>query len=114
LDLQRLEKGYGPRTSRRPEELRAEIQALRGELVTLDQQIAPIARRASELVNPRWGLLMRAGNEKSHLARQIERYADAYMSRVSNLLLQTPFVYLRAPGGSLPHDGQPADDPSPR
>jgi hypothetical protein len=47
---------------------------------------------------------MLAGNDKSHLARQLERYADVYMSRVSNLLYQTPFGYLRAPRGSLPHD----------
>ena len=64
----------------------------------------PLARAAAELGNPRWGLLMRAGNDKSHLARQIERYADIYTSRVSNFLFATPFVYLRSPRGSLPHD----------
>ena len=48
--------------------------------------------------------LMRAGNDKSRLARQIERYADVYTSRVSNFLYLTPFGYLRAPRGSLPHD----------
>ena len=53
---------------------------------------------------PWWGPLMRAGNDKSHLARQVERYADVYTSRVSNLLYATPFVYLRSPRGSLPHD----------
>ena len=35
----------------------------------------------------------------------IESYADVYTSRVSNLLFQTPFAYLRSPRGSLPHDG---------
>jgi hypothetical protein len=47
---------------------------------------------------------MRAGNDKSLFARQVERYADVYMSRVSNLGHQTPFAYLRAARGSLPHD----------
>ena len=70
----------------------------------LDAEIAPMARASSELINPRWGLLMRAGNDKSHLARQIERSADIYTSRVSNFLLATPFAYLRPPRGSLPHD----------
>ena len=51
---------------------------------------------------------MRAGNDKSHLARQVERYADIYMSRVSNFLHQTPFVYFRSPRGSLPHDAEDA------
>jgi hypothetical protein len=70
----------------------------------LDEQIAPLAMAAGELVNRRWGPLMRVGNDKSHLARQVERYADVYTSRVSNFLYETPFVFLRSPRGSLPHD----------
>jgi hypothetical protein len=54
--------------------------------------------------NASWGPLLRAGNDKSHLARQIERHADVYTSRVSNLVHATPFAYLRSPRGSLPHD----------
>jgi 5'-nucleotidase len=82
----------------------AEIRALRGRLVDLDQRIAPLAKQSNELLNTRWGPLMRCGNDKSHLARQIERYADVYMSRVSNLLAYTPFAYLRAPRVTLPHE----------
>jgi 5'-nucleotidase len=81
-----------------------EIRALRGRLVELDQRIAPLARQSSELLNQRWGPIMRCGSDKSHLARQIERYADVYMSRVSNLLAYTPFAYLRAPRVDLPHE----------
>jgi HAD superfamily 5'-nucleotidase-like hydrolase len=82
----------------------SEIRALRGRLVDLDQRIAPLARQGNEMLNLRWGPLMRCGNDKSHLARQIERYADVYMSRVSNLLAYTPFAYLRAPRVTLPHE----------
>jgi hypothetical protein len=77
---------------------------LRARLVALDERIMPLAKRSGEILNPRWGPLMRAGNDKSHLARQVERYADIYTSRVSNLLAETPFAYLRAARGSLPHD----------
>jgi hypothetical protein len=49
---------------------------------------------------------MRAGNDKSLFARQVEKYADVYMSRVSNLGLETPYGYLRAARGSLPHDSK--------
>lgn len=108
LTLQRHDRGYGPPSEIAPDQLRQAIQEVRNELVELDAEIAPLAREASELSNPTWGLLMRAGNDKSHLARQIERYADVYMSRVSNLLWHTPFVYLRSPRGSLPHDSGPA------
>lgn len=80
------------------------IARLRQQIVAIDHEIAPIAKAATELANARWGLLTRAGNDKSHLARQVERYADIYTSRVSNLLWMTPFAYLRSPRGSLPHD----------
>ena len=54
--------------------------------------------------HPRWGAIMRAGIDKSHMARQIERYADVYTSRVSNFLGATPSAYFRSPKSSLPHD----------
>ncbi len=108
LALQRKEKGYGPQVEDDPKTLRAAMHALREQLVALDTQIAPFAKEASQLAHPRWGLLLRAGNDKSHLARQIEKNADIYTGRVANLLAQTPFVYLRSPRTSLPHDHGPS------
>lgn len=107
LGKQRLERGYGPRPDSSVAALEARMRALRDQLVALDARIGPLAARAGELSNERWGLLLRTGNDKSHLARQIERYADIYTSRVSNFLALTPFVYLRSPRGSLPHDPGP-------
>jgi 5'-nucleotidase len=104
LSLMRIRGGYGPASSGDAAALDAEAQELRGQLLTLDAEIAPLAQASNELTNGRWGLLTRAGNDKSHLARQVERYADIYTSRVSNFLHATPFVYLRSPRGSLPHD----------
>ncbi|GLH68057.1 HAD-IG family 5'-nucleotidase [Geothrix edaphica] len=104
LALQRLHAGYGPAPSLDAAGLEARVQGLRGQLVALDIEIAPLAKAGTELVNARWGLLTRAGNDKSHLTRQIERYADIYTSRVSNFLHATPFAYFRSPRGSLPHD----------
>jgi len=104
LLLQRKREGYGPPSAQTEAELHAEVQRLRVRLEALDHAIGPLARAASEVSNPTWGLLTRAGNDKSHLARQVERYADVYTSRVSNFLAATPFVYLRSPRGSLPHD----------
>ncbi len=104
LQLQRTQSGTGPHPGRSPDELRTALAALRERILALDERVAPMARESGELLNRRWGLLMRAGNDKSHLARQVERYADIYTSRVSNFLMETPFAYLRAPRGSLPHD----------
>ncbi len=104
LRLQRLECGYGSDPDLAPSALRARLGELRVELTALDDRISPLAREAGALRHPRWGLTMRAGNDKSHLARQIEAAADVYMSRVSNLGLHSPYAYLRSPRGSLPHD----------
>ncbi len=92
-------------------ELQQELSTLRTELGLLDEKISPLARASAEIHNSRWGPLMRTGRDKSHLARQVERHADIYTSRVSNLLFETPYGYLRSPRGSLPHDPGYTPDP---
>jgi len=104
LARQRVQLRYGPKPGASPEELESTVRGLAAESQELDSRIAPLARASGELGNPTWGPLMRAGNDKSLFARQVERYADVYTSRVSNFLAQTPFAYLRAARGSLPHD----------
>ncbi len=112
LLLTRLRSGYGPLVAGVTEAaVSAEVHALRAQIGALDDVIGPLAKRAAELTSPSWGPLMWAGNDKSHYARQIERYADVYTSRVSNFVFGTPFVYLRSPRGSLPHDVAPAPAP---
>jgi HAD superfamily 5'-nucleotidase-like hydrolase len=104
LDLQRLRGGYGPRTPASEEELEKALAEVRRKLIALDQTISPLAQAVSQTPNDRWGSLLYAGNDKSHLARQVERSADIYTSRVSNFLFRTPFAYLRSQRGTLPHD----------
>jgi HAD superfamily 5'-nucleotidase-like hydrolase len=104
LSLQRAEQGYAAPLRAGLGDAHERLRQLRVEQTELDQRIAPLAQEAGRLGNHRWGPLMHAGNDKSRLARQLERYADIYTSRVSNLLYLTPFGYLRAPRGSLPHD----------
>jgi HAD superfamily 5'-nucleotidase-like hydrolase len=103
VNLQRLQHHYGPQVGDVAGR-QAELQLLKVRLEALDQKIAPLARESTELGHPIWGPLMRAGNDKSHLAFQLERYADVYTSRVGHFLEATPFMYLRSPRGSLPHD----------
>ena len=104
LAIQRKREGYGPGGEPPARELHDRLGVLRARLVELDAAIAPLARASSELGNRHWGPLMRAGNDKSQFARQLEQYADIYTSRVSNFLYHTPFLYLRSARGSLPHD----------
>lgn len=104
LQLQRLRHRYGPQPVADEATLEARQEKLRLEIAELDELLAPKAKEASELFNRNWGLLLRAGNDKSSLAWQLERYADIYTSRVSNLTYATPFRFMRSERGSLPHD----------
>ena len=81
-----------------------QLEQVRSDLAELDDEIAPLAIEAGTLNNPSWGLLMRAGADKSLFARQVERHADVYTSRVSNFLGATPYAFLRAVRSPLPHD----------
>lgn len=100
----RVETGYGPEPTMNGKETEAAMADIRERLARLDLQIGPLAKSSSELSHPLWGPLLRAGNDKSLLTRQLERSADIYTSRVSNLLYQTPFAYLRSKRSSMPHD----------
>jgi HAD superfamily 5'-nucleotidase-like hydrolase len=106
LALLRLEQGAEPLAGlpTTTDTLHARLRELRQQVTELDAQIAPLVQASGQLGHPVWGPAMRAGNDKSRLARQIEGHADIYTSRVSNLRFVTPFGYLRAARGSLPHD----------
>ncbi|KAL2459790.1 HAD-superfamily hydrolase [Forsythia ovata] len=109
LALQRRTKGRPAQTLAATrmddEELTESIQKLLIVMQRLDQKIAPMLEADGEHFNKRWGFLSRAGLwDKSHLMRQIEKYADIYTSRVSNFLHYTPFMYFHAQEQSLAHD----------
>ena len=93
-----------PQPSQTATEIQQRLAALKAQIMELDELIAPIAREAADVGSTHWGPLLRAGNDKSHLARQVEASADIYTSRVSNFLYTTPFAYLRSGRGSMPHD----------
>ncbi|KAB1206184.1 Cytosolic purine 5'-nucleotidase [Morella rubra] len=87
------------------QELIESMQKLLIVMQRLDEKIAPMLEADGELFNKRWGFLSRAGLwDKSHLMRQIEKYADIYTSRVSNFLHYTPFMYFRSQEQTLAHD----------
>ncbi|XP_061343245.1 uncharacterized protein LOC133289349 [Gastrolobium bilobum] len=92
-------------TNMNDEDLTESMQKLLIVMQRLDEKIAPMLEADGELFNLRWGFLSRAGLwDKSHLMRQIEKYADIYTSRVSNFLYYTPFMYFRSQEQNLAHD----------
>jgi HAD superfamily 5'-nucleotidase-like hydrolase len=104
LQLQRRnarDAGTGAERAEGPED---RLAALREESDELDRQIAPLATALGGLSNERWGPLMSSGANHSLMARQLEDAADLYTSRAANFLFHTPYAYLRAPRGRMPHD----------
>ncbi|MED6142737.1 hypothetical protein PIB30_000299 [Stylosanthes scabra] len=92
-------------TNMKDEDLTESMQKLLIVMQRLDEKIAPMLEADGELFNSRWGFMSRAGLwDKSHLMRQIEKYADIYTSRVSNFLYYTPFMYFRSQEQNLAHD----------
>jgi 5'-nucleotidase len=104
LQLQRLQHGRAVPADANVADLERQIGELKRRVSDLDAAIAPLAEEHARKPHPQWGAIMRTGIDKSHIARQIERYADIYVSRVSNLAAATPFAYFRPPKSSLPHD----------
>eukprot|EP00276_Gloeochaete_wittrockiana_P015045 CAMPEP_0184336096 /NCGR_PEP_ID=MMETSP1089-20130417/4521_1 /TAXON_ID=38269 ORGANISM="Gloeochaete wittrockiana, Strain SAG46.84" /NCGR_SAMPLE_ID=MMETSP1089 /ASSEMBLY_ACC=CAM_ASM_000445 /LENGTH=629 /DNA_ID=CAMNT_0026661035 /DNA_START=66 /DNA_END=1954 /DNA_ORIENTATION=- len=80
------------------------IANVRRRLIRLDALMIPLLNNEAREFNKLWGSLFRAANEKSYLTREIERYADIYTSRVSNMLPYTPFKYFRARRLGLVHE----------
>ena len=104
LLLQRKQLGHQDTPDVAEAVMKKELQRLRAETIALDKELSPLAVAAGSHPNEHWGLLMRTGNDKSLMARHVERHADVYTSRVSNFLHVTPHAYLRSARGSLPHD----------
>ena len=104
LELQRHTLQYGMKSDRTAAAIQADLDSLWTRMEELDRQVAPLAKKTVEAFSSRWGTPLRSGYDISHLARQVERSADVYTSRVSNFLYATPFAYLRAKRGSMPHD----------
>jgi HAD superfamily 5'-nucleotidase-like hydrolase len=82
----------------------AKVDELQKMITEIDSQISQLIKKQQSMYNPNWGQLMRAGNEESYLAYQIERYACVYMSKLSDLLALSPRTYFRAPRRPLSHE----------
>ena len=74
----------------------SQIQALQTTINEIDKKIAPLIREQQLIYNPHWGEIMRAGNEDSYFAQQVDRYACIYMTELEDLLSLSPRTYFRA------------------
>lgn len=77
---------------------------LQKTITDIDGQISALIKKQQSLYNPHWGQLMRAGNEESYFAYQVDRYACVYMTKLADLLELSPRMYFRAPRRPLAHE----------
>ena len=89
----------------------ASVERLREAIQACNRRIAPLVEKEGSHVNQYWGYISRAGwADKSHLMRQIEKYADIYCAKVTDLYKYTPYHYFRAAPQILAHESDHAHD----
>lgn len=96
LDLQKSEEGINIDQDK--------FDQLVEEIDKINAEISSNVQSFIKYFNPYWGELMRAGNEESIMADQIEKYSCIYMSSVADLLEFSPKTYFRPFKRVLPHE----------
>ncbi|MBN1648069.1 MAG: HAD-IG family 5'-nucleotidase [Spirochaetales bacterium] len=83
---------------------REQIDDLYNRLDEMNSEISELIEAHKKFYNPYWGEVLRAGNEESRFADQVERYACLYMTRVSDLYYFSPRTYFRPERRIMPHE----------
>jgi hypothetical protein len=81
-----------------------QIDTLQKTISEIDGQISQLIKKQQAMYNSNWGQLMRAGNEESYFAYQLDRYACVYMEQLGDLTDLSPRTYFRAPRRPLSHE----------
>lgn len=81
-----------------------EVNKIYAQIEKLNNQISEHITDYRSHFNPYWGELMRAGQEESRMADQVEKYACLYMTKVPDLLRYSPRTYFRPRKRILPHE----------
>lgn len=81
-----------------------EMNQFYAQIEKLNNQISEKISQYRTHFNPYWGELMRAGQEESRMADQVEKYACLYMTKVEDLLQNSPKTYFRPKKRTLPHE----------
>lgn len=97
---QSIEKGRSSQELK----FKKKLQGLYQKMHEIDAKLKKVIPRYNQFFNPYWGETMRAGQEPSRLAGQIEKYACIYMARVANFGDYSPRTYYRPMRRTLPHD----------
>lgn len=74
------------------------------QIEDIDRQLSKLIQTYQKLFNPRWGEVMRAGQDPSYFSSQVDRYACIYMSKVSDMVNYSPRSYFRPRKRQMAHD----------
>lgn len=80
------------------------VSELQTQITELDKRISALIKKQQASFNPYWGEVMRAGNEESYFAHQVDRFACIYMAKLSDLFEYSPRTYFRASRRPLAHE----------
>ncbi|MBP5296453.1 MAG: hypothetical protein J6Y94_03890, partial [Bacteriovoracaceae bacterium] len=86
---------------------RAQVDQLFARIDQLDHRLQKNITQYQAAYNPHWGELMKAGNEASLFAGQVEKYACIYMPYLHNLGEYSPRTYFRPAKHYQPHEPRP-------
>lgn len=100
----KLDELYGKEYEENQNVEKSEVQNLFDQMEKMDSKLSELLKQYKQNFNMYWGEVMRAGNEESYFAGQVERYACIYMSKISDMLHYSPRTYFRPRKRLLPHE----------
>jgi HAD superfamily 5'-nucleotidase-like hydrolase len=80
------------------------LQELQNQIAEIDKTISTLIKKQQSVFNRHWGEIMRAGNEESYFAHQVDRFACVYMAKLTDLFDISPRTYFRAARRPLAHE----------
>ncbi|MBU0937054.1 MAG: HAD-IG family 5'-nucleotidase [Spirochaetes bacterium] len=95
MDLERYEGHRGDRK---------QLEALFDESDSINAEISEKLQAHRRCFNPYWGEVLRAGQEESRYAGQLDDYACIYMTQVSDLYDYSPKTYFRPRRRLMAHE----------
>ena len=81
-----------------------EVSKLQERLNEINSEVSSTIETYQNEFNPYWGELMRAGQEESLFASQVDKYACIYMGSVGDLIDYSPRTYFRPKRRPLAHE----------
>ncbi|MFK8138725.1 MAG: HAD-IG family 5'-nucleotidase [Bdellovibrionales bacterium] len=80
------------------------VDKLLEQIHSIDKDIGEKISKHQSVFNKNWGEVMRAGNDESYFASQVQRYACIYTSTLADILRVSPRNYFRASRREQAHE----------